>query len=280
MKKSEIIKFAEQHSFTYNPFKNKFEIVELFDFQEKLLNQFERNSYNIICQSRQVGVDLAAAIYIAYFALKNENKRILIGSHEIGAGINFLDKMEKILSQTENSIEKRNEKNIYLKNGSIISTQAASINFGGGYGIDLLFLNNMESIQNIQKTWNGLMATISARKGKVILCSTPRFKKGFFHNLWTNSSKNNFKRKLVLWKENPYLNNEWYIKMCNILDHTDSIATELDCKFIDLKKKKKSLISIRLETEKKEQIRKKMRQKNMNSITEYIMELINKDLSS
>ena len=63
-----------------------------------------------------------------------------------------------------------------------------------------------------------------------------------------------------------------------MLGNPDAIATELDGKFIKKKATKKATINIRLEPEKKEKILEKMKQKNISSITEYIMELINNNL--
>jgi len=174
-----------------------------------------------------------------------------------------------------------NQKNIYLKNGSRITVSGSSPDAVTGFKCDLIYMNNFEYINNLNDIYPAIQSAIYYTNGKLILSSTPRYKKDFFYNLWIDAAKkeSSFKRINISWKENPYFDEEWYKKHCLILNNNpDTIATELDGKFINKKSNKKVAINIRLEPEKKEKILRKMKQKNISSITSYIMELINKDL--
>jgi hypothetical protein len=61
---NEILEFAEKYAFSFNPFKNEYQKITLFDFQKKMLKQFEKQKFSIIKQSRMVGIDTTVAIYI------------------------------------------------------------------------------------------------------------------------------------------------------------------------------------------------------------------------
>jgi len=289
--KNDVIKFAKDFAVALNPYTNVFQKIELYDYQKKLLKTFEKEKYTIIKQSRQVGIDLTAAIYIAYYIMKNSKKTILVISENFDGSVNFLEKVRKILLHaTENlyidskeNISINNLKKIELNNGSKVFALPANENSLRGIDhVDLLFINNLEYIKNANDIWASLGIPLCMTNGKAILSSTPKYKKEFFHSLWTNAIKkeNGFKPINVSWNQNPHFGNEWYEKMCRNFNYDkNTIKTELDGKFISRKdKKKKSAINIRVDQEDKQRILDRMKQKKISSITDYIIELINNDL--
>lgn len=289
-KESEIIKFAEKYAYIFNPYKNKTEKITLFDYQKKILNNFEKNKFTIIKQSRQVGIDTVVAIYAAYLLIKNNEKTILAIYDSIDSAKNFLQTVRNIIMHVEESCENKknrlffinNKREIQLKNKSRLIVMGDTPNGGKSYRIDLLFMNNFEYISHSKDIWAAAGWTLSVNNGKSIFASTPKYKKGFFHELWNNAikKKNDFKPVNINWKQNPYFDNVWYENMCKRFNYDkDSIATELDGKFISKKEnRKKTTITMRIEIDKKDKILNRIKQKNMSSITDYIIELINNDL--
>ena len=280
--KENIVEFAEKFVNIYNPYKGEYEKIKLFDYQKKLLKSFEKNRFSIVKHSRQVGIDTVASIYTSNFLIKNKDKTVLVICESGRSAEEFLEKVKEIILSIEiDPFKIKNKNKLQLKNGSRIISEAPGADSGRGFQIDLLLINNVEFIEHIYGVWAASSLSLTATKGKAILISTPRFKKDFFHKIWTDAVKNlnEFKPISINWKQNPNFNDEWYKKSCSILGNPDSIATELDCKFIAKKdKSKKSSINLRVENAKKDEILKKMKQKNISSITYYIMELIDKDL--
>ena len=287
--RTSVLEFAKEYAYAYNPYTNLSGKIELFEYQKQLLKSFEKNRFSIVKQSRQVGVDLVVAIYIAYFVSRNTDKEVLVISDSNKSGENFLSKIKNILrfeeldySDDEKIFPIDNKNHLQLKNGSRITITSPNICAGRGCALDLLFVNNAEYIEHLDQIWMAAGLALSSTGGKAILTSTPRYKKSYFHNFWTRAIKklNGFKPTNVNWKQNSYFDNEWYKKMCTILNNDkDAIAMELDGKFITKEdKKKKTAINLRMELSKKEEILARMKQKNISSITDYIMELINKDL--
>jgi len=288
--RTSVLEFAKEYAYAYNPYTNLSGKIELFDYQKHLLKNFDKNQFSIIKQSRQVGVDLVVAIYIAYLLTKEQEQEILVISDSGSSGEVFLQKVRNILifeerdyyEENEKIFEVDNKKELQLKNNSRLRVVCPTGEAGRGCNIDLLFINNFEYVPHIEEVWVAAGIALTATKGKAIFTSTPRYKKSFFHKFWTDATKklNDFKPTNINWKQNPYFDNEWYKKMCTILNNNnDAIAMELDGKFIDKKdKKKKTAINLRMELSKKEEILARMKQKNISSITDYIMELINRDL--
>jgi len=279
---NEILEFAEKYAFAFDPRKNGYSKINLFDYQKKLLQQLETQQFTIIKQSRNVGIDTAVAIYIANFLLKNNGKHVLVISNDTYGAIHFINKVKIILINAKVDILNVSKKNIYLKNGSKITvTGCNSPNTGRETIVDLLYMNNIEFMTYPEDAWIGAGMSLASTGGSAIFSSTPKYKDSYFHKMWklSKKKKNGFKPINITWKDVPNCDEEWYKKQCLMLGNIpDRIATEIDGNFIKKKEIKKTAINIRLELGKKEQILKRMKQKNISSITDYIMELIDKDL--
>lgn len=282
---SNAVEFAKEYGYGYDVYENKYKILELFKYQKKMLIDLEKNKFAIIKQSRQVGIDSILAIYISYFILKNKDKRVVIMSNNLVCSKNFLDKIRNILFKSKAIIAINNEKNIMLDNGSDVKVISSSIDAIMGYSFDFIYINNFEFIKGVDNIYTSLFQHLKDESSKCIISSTPQYKKDLFHKLWTSAVKketDSFLPMNIIWNKNPNFNEEWYQKKCKELNYSkDLISTELDAKFLSKTEKiKKASINIRLTKNKKDKILFKMREKNMSSITEYIMELIDEDLKS
>jgi len=279
---SDLIKFAKEFAYAYSPHTNRIDKLTLFDYQKKMLESLEKNKFTIIKHSRQVGVDTAVAIDIAHFVVKNGNKRALVISTNADCAIHFLEKIKTILYHANETPVINNKKSVELKNNSKITVTGYDPCSTKGFNCDLIYINNFEWLNDPQQVFLTSTMLLKSSVGRLIISSTPQYKEDFFYRLWTNSAKkiNDFKQINVTWKQCPYFDAAWYEKMCKMYNHDpDKIATEIEGKFIDKKEKKKKVaINIRLDKQKKEKILIKMKQKNISSITDYIMELIDRDL--
>lgn len=281
--KKDVIKFAEEFAYGFDPYKQEYRVLELFEYQKKMLINFEKNDHIIIKQSRQVGIDMVAAIYTAYLLLKKVNKNVLVLSNKNDCAENFLERVKKIILYAGEIPVLNNKRNIKLKNGNRIYVSGASIDSCRGFSPDLIYINNFEFIEHSRSVCECALPAVLSTGGQFIISSMPKYKKEFFHELWINATKkgNGFKPINISWKQNPNFSEEWYLEQCLRLGYnSDSIATELDGKFIERKdKKKKVAVNIRITKEKKDKISARMKQKGISSMTDYIMELIDKDLS-
>lgn len=277
-KQNELLEFAEKYAYGFDAREKRFKHLELYDYQKEMLVAFQENKYNIIKQSRQMGIDIVMAIYVAYYVLKNEKKAVVITSDGLDCSYNLLDKIkaiiiysgEKLASNSKKIIGLKNESKIYIVSGPVI----------GGRHANLTIINNFEFLPQPE----GTMSTCAICTNEMIIASMPRYEKNPFYNLWTAASKgeNDYNPISVVWNQNPNYNKSWYQEQCKQLAwNEDSIKNELDGEFVKKKdKKKKSAVSIRLKNDVKAKILEKMKQKEISSITDYIMELINKDLDS
>ena len=252
---SNVIEFAKEHAYTFNPHKGVIENVELFDYQKKMLKSFEKNKFTIVKQSRQVGIDTVVAIYIAYLLMKSNGKTILAVYESADVATRFIEKVRDIIIRTKESygIENRkifiinNKKELRLRNESRLMVTGGSPDGGRGCGIDLLFMNNFEFIPHSKEFWEASGMALSSSDGKAIFASVPRYKESHFYKLWTSAIKktNYFKPINVTWKQNPNFDDAWYKNMCKTLNNdSDSIAMELDGKFAKKKGNTKKQQSI------------------------------------
>ena len=279
-KQNELLKFAEKYAYGFDAREKRFKHLELYDYQKEMLVAFQENKYNIIKQSRQMGIDITMAVYVAYYVLKNENKKVSITSDSLKSSENFLNKVRAILVYSGEKLTASATRVIELKNGSrIFSISSDSVSRGGSQA-NLTFINNFEFLSAPEEA----LSTQTVCTNEMIIASMPRYEENVFYNLWTAATKNEnaYNPISVIWNQNPSFDETWYREQCKkLVWNEDSIKNELDGEFVKKKdKKKKSTVSIRLKNDVKVKILEKMKQKEISSITDYVMELINKDLSS
>lgn len=275
-----IIEFAEKFAYGYDPKKGECRLLKLYEYQKQMLLDIEKNKFTIIKQSREMGISTVMAIYISNLVLNNSNKTVLAILNSCNCAEMFLDKIKMILTNTNAKFSKSNKREIVLKNGSKIISKQSQIDAGKGYAADLIFMEHFEYIKDSKYIFPSIYPTIYARdNAKFIINSTPLYKDDLYYQLWTKAlnKENEFKPINIHWSQNPALDNKWYKKRCEILND-DSIKTELDGEFIEKPSKKESMINIRLKSAYKQEILNKMKKKNIKSITEYIMMLVEKDL--
>ncbi len=69
--------FMKKYCVIQHPMKGKIKF-DLYDFQEKTLDEFSKNSYNIILKARQLGISTLTAAYSLHMMLFHSDKNILV----------------------------------------------------------------------------------------------------------------------------------------------------------------------------------------------------------
>jgi cytochrome c-type biogenesis protein CcmE len=69
-----------------------------------------------------------------------------------------------------------------ISNGSIIEALPAVERTTRGYSVDLLLVDEAAAVPDLD--YHGILPALIATQGEQVLLSTPRGKRGFFHELW------------------------------------------------------------------------------------------------
>ena len=196
-----------------HPLKGKIKF-DLYKFQEKTLNEFKNNSYNIILKARQLGISTLTAAYSLHIMLFNADKNILVIATSKDTAKNLVTKVrvmyQGLPSWLKTKVTEDNKLSLIFSNGSQIKAIAATESAGRSEALSLLILDEAAFIDRISDIWTASQQTL-ATGGDCIVLSTPNGVGNWFHKLWVESTDgiNNFNFIKLHWSLHPDRNQEW-----------------------------------------------------------------------
>lgn len=213
-------------------------LFNLYNFQEKLINHYHENRFNILMSPRQYGKTDTTWAYILWYILFNDDKRCAIIAHKEVRAKDTLTRLKKAYESLPDWLQQGvlvwNKKSIELENGSSVISAPTTESGITGDTISLLYLDEFALVnKNIAEGfWASSWPTISSgNKTKVIISSTPR---GYnlFWKFWTESEKDQgiFKCFLVKWTDIPTKNQIWLNEQKKILGEV-RFNSEVLCQF-------------------------------------------------
>lgn len=163
----------------------------LFDFQERVLEEFQENQYNVILKARQMGMSTLVAGYALWLMTFNTDKNVLVVALKRDVARNLLKKT-KIMHENLPSFLRinravNNRLSMMLENGSQMSVESTTGNSGRSESLSLLIIDEAAFIKNARELWSGIQATLSASYGDAIVVSTPSNIGTWFHETWTSA---------------------------------------------------------------------------------------------
>lgn len=189
---------------------------KLWDFQEKVLKDFQNNRLNIILKARQLGMTELMAMYVLWFALFQKDKTIVIVSKHRKAASDLVKrvkyaykklpqwlKIAKLVSDNVHTVE--------FDNDSVIFADSSTENAGRGIACSLFIVDEAAFIPTLEEMWASVFPSID-NGGSCIVGSTPNGAAGQFYNLYQDAPKNGFNPIKLDWDSRPDRDQEWYEK--------------------------------------------------------------------
>jgi hypothetical protein len=212
---------------------------DMYPFQEKLINNFHNNRFNICRMPRQTGKSTTCVSYLLHYAVFNDNVNIAILANKASTAQDLLGRLqfayEKLPKWMQQGIVSWNKRSLELENGSKIiaaSTSASAVR-GGSYNI--IFLDEFAFIPNhiADEFFASVYPTISSGQStKVIIVSTPRGM-NHFYRMWHDAErgKNEYVPTDVHWSEVPGRDDKW--KASTIANTSEQqFKVEFECEFL------------------------------------------------
>jgi len=222
----------------FNHFKDGLIEFKLYEPQEKLINKYHNNQFNILKAPRQVaGKSSTAIYYILYHILFEEGRTVGIFSHHINPSIHLLDKLkvayENLPKWMQQGIVVNNKQTLELENGSKVIAAPISSAYTRGQTFNLVLLDEIGSSSptKLEDFFNTVFPGITATKAKVIINSTKDYyEKSYFTKIWNDSEygKNDFVRTTIKWYEIPGRDEKWKEEMIANIG-IDSWNREFEC---------------------------------------------------
>ena len=210
-----------------------------YHFQEKLINNFHENRFNICKMPRQTGKSTTVVSYLLHYALFNDSVNIGILANKASTARELLGRLatayENLPKWMQQGILVWNKGNIELENGSKILAASTSASAVRGMSFNILFLDEFAFVPNhiADSFFASVYPTITSGKStKVIIVSTPHGM-NHFYRMWHDAEKgkNEYVPTDVHWSEVPGRDDLW--KEQTIANTSEQqFKIEFECEFL------------------------------------------------
>ena len=210
-----------------------------YHFQEKLINNFHKNRFNICKMPRQTGKSTTVVSFLLHYAVFNDNVNIGILANKAATARELLDRLqtayENLPKWMQQGIIAWNRGSLELENGSKILAASTSASTVRGMSFNIIFLDEFAFVPNhiADDFFSSVYPTISSGKStKVIIVSTPKGM-NHFYRMWHDAErgKNEYVFTDVHWSEVPGRDENW--KSQTIANTSEQqFKVEFECEFL------------------------------------------------
>ena len=210
-----------------------------YHFQEKLINNFHNNRFNICKMPRQTGKSTTVVSYLLHYAVFNDSVNIGILANKAATARELLGRLqtayENLPKWMQQGIIAWNKGSLELENGSKILAASTSASAVRGMSFNILFLDEFAFVPNhvADSFFASVYPTItSGQKTKVIIVSTPHGM-NHFYRMWHDAerNRNEYVTTEVHWSEVPGRDSKW--KEQTIANTSkQQFQVEFECEFL------------------------------------------------
>jgi len=210
-----------------------------YHFQEKLINNFHENRFNICKMPRQTGKSTTVVSYLLHYAVFNDSVNIGILANKAATARELLGRLqtayENLPKWMQQGIISWNKGSLELENGSKILAASTSASAVRGMSFNILFLDEFAFVPNhvADSFFASVYPTITSGKNtKVIIVSTPHGM-NHFYRMWHDAEKqkNEYVPTDVHWSEVPGRDQKW--KETTIANTSEAqFKVEFECEFL------------------------------------------------
>lgn len=214
---------------------------KLYPYQEKLINKYHNNRFNICKSSRQAGKTSNGIFYVLHHIIFNDNVNDGIFSFNASEARNSLERLvtayKNLPEWMQHKVIINNKSTLELENGSRVIVNKTSYNAFRGQGFNLVYLDEFAFVQDndAQDFFIKILPILTANKStKVIIASSIKPKDDCFNKIWKDSEngKNQFVRTLIKWYEIPGRTEEWKDQMIAAIG-IDAWNQQFECEFLN-----------------------------------------------
>ena len=210
-----------------------------YHFQEKLINNFHSNRFNICKMPRQTGKSTTVISYLLHYLIFKDSVNIGILANKAATARELLARLatayENLPKWMQQGVLVWNKGNIELENGSKILAASTSASAVRGMSFNVLFLDEFAFVPNhvADSFFASVYPTITSGKNtKVIIVSTPHGM-NHFYRMWHDAErgKNEYIPTDVHWSEVPGRDAAW--KDTTIANTSEQqFKVEFECEFL------------------------------------------------
>lgn len=191
---------------------------DLYPYQEKMFEEFEKNRFNIILACRQSGKSISSVAYLLWYAAFQPDKNVAILANKAATAREMLSRITLMLENLpfflQPGTKVLNKGSIEFSNNSRIFAAATTGSSIRGQSCSLLYLDEFAFVDNDVEFYTSTYPVVVAGSStKIIITSTANGVGNVFEDLWTGASQstNDFKPFRVDWWDVPGRDEKWKI---------------------------------------------------------------------
>ncbi len=227
--------FMKKYCVIQHPMKGKIPF-SLYPFQDKCVEQFVENRFNIILKARQLGISTVTAAYSLWMMTFHSDKNVLVIATKQEVAKNLVTKVRVMHANLPSWLKQKcvedNKLNLRYMNGSQIKAVSSGPEAARSEALSLLILDEAAFIDKIDDIWTASQQTLTTG-GSCIALSTPNGVGNWFHKTWVDAEegRGQFNDIKLHWTVHPDRDQEWRDEQDGLLG-IQSAAQECDCDFI------------------------------------------------
>ena len=227
--------FMKKYCMIQHPIQGKIPF-DLYDFQEKTINEFQEQRMNVILKARQLGISTLTAGYSLWMMTFQQDKNILVIATKQEVAKNLVTKVRvmhaNLPSWLRQPCVEDNKLNLRYRNGSQIKAVSSGPEAARSEALSLLILDEAAFIDKIDEIWTASQQTLTTG-GSCIALSTPNGVGNWFHRTWIEAeeARGMFNPIKLHWSVHPDRNEDWRKEQDTLLGPS-SAAQECDCDFL------------------------------------------------
>lgn len=210
--------------------------IQLYDYQEEIIEKFQKNRKVICLTSRQAGKTTTATVLILHFVLFNKHKLVALLANKGDAALEIMSRIqlayEYLPKWMQSGVVEWNKGSIELENGCKIIASSTSGSAIRGKSCALLYIDETAFVDNWDEFYTSVYPTISSgNTTKMLFTSTPNGL-NHYYKFWTEakSGTNGFQWVEVKWDRVPGRDEAWrHETLASMSFDTEKFAQEFEC---------------------------------------------------
>lgn len=238
--KQNLLYFAQNFFYIIN-IDNGREVIELRNYQKRIMRKMRDNRFVIIMSSRQSGKTTLMTIYALWVACFNSDQRIVIVANKENTAKDIFQRVRLAYEELPNwikpGVKEYGKESMTLANGSRIGISTTTGTAARGMSCNVLILDELAFIEPhiVEEFWKSVYPTISSsKKSKIFIASTPNGTDNLFHKLYIGAENgtNGWMSDRVTWDQVPGRDEKWKDQNIKLLGSKEAFDQEFGCMFI------------------------------------------------
>ena len=154
--KDDVVYFLNNYFFITTIDRGK-QIIELWDYQEDIINLIHENRKTIVLSARQISKTTTVCGYILHYILFNSSKNVAILANQKKIAIKSLRLIKQAYEHVplwmQQGVMSWNVNSIELENGCVVMTSASTGDSIRGETINFLYMDECAFVDNFDTFW-------------------------------------------------------------------------------------------------------------------------------